>query len=230
MRRLMKLEIKKFKLFSYVKGIVISNLAIMAMLCLVYFADKSEGRIPFESYEMAFGVIGSLVRGVFIIFASVLIARIIIDEYRTKSITLLFMYPIKRQRMMAAKLALVAGFTFLTIFLSNIVIGTIFYAVDSYVHFVPKELTGQVLGKNFLIMTLSAIACAGTSLVPLYFGMRKKSVPATIVAAILLVSFTNSSSNTSSLVFTIAIPIVLALIGGFIAYLSIRNVEKADIT
>jgi hypothetical protein len=91
-------------------------------------------------------------------------------------------------------------------------------------------LTGQVLGENFLIMILSAIACAGTSLVPLYFGMRKKSVPATIVAAILLVSFTNSSSNTSSLVFTIAIPIVLTLVGGFIAYLSIRNVEKADIT
>ncbi|MCM3765069.1 ABC transporter permease [Neobacillus niacini] len=229
MRKLISLEIKKYKLFSYLKGVAIANLAIMAMLCLVYYGEKVEGVVAYENYEMAFGVIGSIIRPVFIIFAAVLISKLIIDEYRSNSISLMFTYPINRKKIIIAKLAIVASFTFLTIVLSNLLIGSVFYLVDSYLHFVPEALTGKVLTDSLITMTLEAIASAGMALIPLYFGMRKKSTVAPIVSAIVMVSLINSTVNGVNLVTFIVIPIALAIIGCAIAYFSFRNIENVDV-
>ncbi|MFZ7946180.1 ABC transporter permease [Neobacillus sp. 19] len=229
MRKLISLEIKKFKLFSYLKGVVITNFVIMGFLCLIYFGEKSDGNIAFVSYETAFTDFGSLIRAAFTIFASVLIARLFIEEYKSNSISLMFMYPINRKKIMVAKLLIVACFTFLTIFLSNIFIGTAFYLADAYLHFVPRALTTQLLIDGFISMTLGAIASAGMALIPLYFGMWKKSVPATIISAIIMVSLTSSTNNGVTVFSLIAIPISLAVVGCLIAYFSIRNIEKVDI-
>lgn len=229
MRKLISLEIKKFKLFSYLKNVLIADVVIMGMLCLIYFAEKSDGNIAYGSYSMAFAMFGSIIRPTFIIFAAVLIARIIIDEYKSNTIMFLFMYPISRKKIIVAKLMIVACFTFLTILLSNLLIGSVFYLVDSYLHFVPKALTVEVLKDGMINMTLGAFASAGMALIPLYFGMRKKSVPTTIVSAIILVSLTSSSAKEVSLLSFIAVPISLALAGCIIAYISFKNIEKVDI-
>lgn len=230
MRKLIGLEIKKFKLFSYLKNVLIADLVIMGILCLVYFVDKSERGNAFGSYETAFTDFGSLIRATFTIFTAVIISRIFIDEFKNNTITLLFMYPIKRKKIMIAKLAIVACFAFLTIFLSTIVIGSAFYLADSLFHFVPVGLTSKVLMDSLISMTLGAIASAGMSLIPLYFGMKKKSVPATIVSAIILVSLTSSTTNSVFAFSYIFIPISLAVIGCLVAYFSIRNIEEVDIT
>ncbi|WP_338448360.1 ABC transporter permease [Niallia oryzisoli] len=229
MRKLIRLEIKKFKLFSYLKGVAIANIAIMGLLTLMYFVEKSEGIITFDNYEMAFAAIESIVRPVFIIFAAALISRLIIDEYKSNSIMLLFMYPISRKRIMVAKLTIVACFTFLTIVLSNLLIGSVFYLVDSYFHFMPEALTTEALKDSLAGMTLGAVASSGIALIPLFLGMRKKSVPATIISAIILVSLINSTAGGASLFSFIATPLALAAIGCLIAYFAFRNIEKVDI-
>lgn len=229
MRKLIGLEIRKFKLFSFIKNVLIANVIVMGALCATYFAEKSDGIIAFPSFDMAFGAIGSMIRAIFIIFAAVLISKLIIDEYKNNSISLMFMYPINRKKIIIAKLIIVACFTFLTIFLSNLLVGSMFYLADSYFHFVPKALTSDVLVNGLLSMTLGAIASAGMALIPLYFGMRKKSVPTTIVSAIVLVSITSSSANNVNIFSFIFVPIALAIAGCVIAYFSFRNIEKVDI-
>jgi ABC-type transport system involved in multi-copper enzyme maturation permease subunit len=228
-RKLISLEIKKFKLFSYLKSVLIADVVIMGVLCLIYFAEKREGAIAYPSYAIAFEVFGSIIRPIFIIFSAVLISRIIIDEYKSNSITLLFMYPISRKKIMLAKLTIVACFTFLTIILSNLLMGSVFYLADSYLHFVPRGLTVEVLKDGLINFVLGALASTGIALIPLYFGMRKKSVPATIVSAIILVSLTNSTIDGVNLATIIIVPIILAIAGGLIAYFSFRNIEKIDI-
>ncbi|ETI70902.1 ABC transporter permease [Neobacillus vireti] len=229
MRKLISLEIKKFKLYGYWKGIAIANLAIMALLCSIYFTGKGDGEIPSISYELVFIDFGSIIRATFTIFAATLIAKLIIDEYKNNSISLMFMYPIKRKQIMAAKLIIVACFTFLTICVSSLLIGSLFYLADSFFHFVPQALTAEVLRNGIIDMLLGAIASAGIALIPLYFGMLRKSVPATIVSSIILVSLTGSTTNGVSAFSYIAIPLVLAAIGCLIAYFSIRNIEKVDV-
>ncbi|MBV7508307.1 hypothetical protein KW850_24115 [Bacillus sp. sid0103] len=100
---------------------------------------------------------------------------------------------------------------------------------DSYFHFVPEALTFQVLVDGFISMILGAIASAGIALIPLFFGMLKKSVPATIISSIIVVSLTNSSNNNVSVFSYIVIPLALAAVGCAFAYFTIRNIEKVDI-
>jgi ABC-type transport system involved in multi-copper enzyme maturation permease subunit len=228
--KLISLEIKKFKLFHYWKGVVFANLGFIGLLFLICFLEKNDGNVPFESYDMAFTIIGTIVRATFIIFASVVIVKLIIGEYKTKSIEVMFTYPINRKKIMIAKLSIVMLFTFSTVLLSSLFIGGLFYFADSVVQFVPDELTREELNGHLISMLVGSLATAGLSLIPLLFGLRKKSVPTTIVSSILLVVLTNSASSDFSLFSIIAIPLSLAAVGVLIALLSIRNIEKVDVS
>lgn len=42
-------------------------------------------------------ILGLFVRSVYIVFAAVLIAKLVIGEYRNKTITVMFTYPISRK-------------------------------------------------------------------------------------------------------------------------------------
>lgn len=80
---------------------------------------------------------------------------------------------------------------------------------------------------------ISAFMISGISLIPLFFGMRKKSTPTTITSAViigLLISGNYGPGNGQVSMFDfIAIPIVLCLLGIFISYLSFRKIDKIDV-
>ncbi|WP_046213624.1 ABC transporter permease [Paenibacillus wulumuqiensis] len=229
MLKLLRLEIKKYHLWRYMKGVIIANLCFLSLLVLIYVLEKNDGNIPFESYDMAFSIIGSVVRATFTVFAAVLITRLFLEEYKTKSISVLFMYPIKRQKIMLAKVLLIIIFTFATILLSNILMGSIFYLMNKVLHFLAEPMTSDIFMRNALSVLISAAASAGIGLIPLYIGMRRKSVPATLVSAVLIVGFTSATSNDFSMFAITAVPVSLAAVGLLSAYLSIRNVETTDI-
>lgn len=229
MLKLIKLEIKKFKLAGYMKTVMFINLGIMIAVCGIYFAEKSEGGTSFDSYTHSFEMIGIIVRAAFIVFASVLISKLIIEEYRNNTISILFTYPINRKRIMMAKILLITGFTFVNIVLSSIFIGSIFFLADFGMNIVPDQLTSGTLTESILKMTLTAVAAAGMALVPLYFGMKKKSVPVTIVTSILLISLSNTNIDDFTLSKILAIPFGLGAIGLLVAYFSIRNINHVDI-
>lgn len=229
MLKLIKLEIKKFKLAGYLKTVMFINLGIMIALCGIYFAEKSEGITTLGTYKESFEMIGILVRAAFIVFASVLISKLIIDEYRNNTISILFTYPINRKKMMLAKILLIAGFTFVNILLSSVFIGFMFFLADLGLNFVPEQLTSGTLTESIIQMPLTAFAAAGMGLIPLYFGMIKKSVPVTIVTSILLISLTNTTVDDFTLSKILAIPIVLGFTGVLVAYFSVRNIDHVDI-
>ena len=83
MLRLMKLELKKFKFGWYVRGAVIANIIILALLIFVSFIAQIEGDSEIKS-QMILLMASTVVRATFIIFGSVLIARLIIGEYKIK--------------------------------------------------------------------------------------------------------------------------------------------------
>lgn len=229
MLKLMKLEMKKVKMWRNIKGAIISNIVIIALLAMMIFASKKEGGIEFTSLDFTFSMVNTMVKATFIIFASVLIARFIIEEYKSNTITVLFMYPINRKKLIIAKLLIVILFTFISIVLSNIFIDFVLCIINNFYNFTPDKLTNSLIISNFMTIVINALASIGMGLIPLYFGMRKKSVPATIVSAVLIVSIVCSNNGGYSLSSIIAIPIALSIIGVFIAYLSIRNIEHIDV-
>ncbi|QWG82589.1 ABC transporter permease [Bacillus mycoides] len=230
MLRLMKLEMKKFKLGWYVRGVIIANIAILALLTSMSIVSQIEGDPEIRDPQMILLAVSTLVRATFIIFGSVLIARLIISEYKNKTILLMFSYPINRKKMMVSKLAITATLTFITVILSNILVVGIFFGIDSYFSILPNPFTVDQLMQEGIKLVPLAIATAGMSLIPLYFGMRKRSVPNTIVSSLIVVSIAMNSNPTFPTATFLPLQLALAAIGFAIAYYGIKNIEKEDVT
>lgn len=79
----------------------------------------------------------------------------------------------------------------------------------------------------------NAFMMGAIALIPLFFGMRKKSTAATITSAVIIAFLINSTVSdgvdTFSLANVVIIPIVLALLGIGIAYLSFCNIDVKDV-
>ncbi|MRN53131.1 ABC transporter permease [Paenibacillus monticola] len=229
MLKLIALEIRKNKLAGILKGVLYANLAILAFMILVVFIDQSEADSTFVSYADVFEGLYVFVKSTYIIFAAILLSKLVIEEYKNNTITLLFMYPISRKKLITAKLIIVFLFTLVNIVVAEIVIGGILVGINHYVNVVPGQLTWSMLSVELVKVGTSAVYAAGIGLIPLFFGMRKKSVPTTIVAAVLLVSLISSGFDEFRLGNMAAVSIVLAVVGMGVAYLSIRKIETADI-
>lgn len=110
MFKLMKLEWKKHKLSSYFKGVAICIIAIFAAVSLMALGMKAEGDVLFFDFTQQMVLINTFIRITFIIFSSVILSRLVIDEYKNKTMQLLFMYPLQRKMLMRAKLTIVFVF------------------------------------------------------------------------------------------------------------------------
>ena len=228
--KLLHLEMRKCKIGGFIRGAIIANVILLGFFLLISFDFTRAGGFAFQDYQEVFSVIDSLVRGTFIVFAAVLLSRFVIGEFKNQAITVLFMYPINRKKMMMAKILIVVIFTLLAIVTTNLFINISFYFLDIKFHFVPESLTMSLVIKNSIKMLMNALAASSMCLIPLYVGMKKYSIQMTIVSSLPIAAIVSSNSGGVTFNDIIAVPITLAFIGAFIAYLTIRNVEKIDIT
>ena len=187
-----------------------------------------EGDPEIRDPQMMLLTASTLVRATFIVFGSVLIARLIIGEYKNKTIILMFSYPINRRKMMISKLVITATLTFITVIVSNILIVGVFFGIDSYFSILPNPFTVDQLVQEGINLVPLAIATAGISLIPLYFGMRKRSVPTTIVSSIIVVSIAINNQPIFPIATFLPLQFTFAAIGMVIAYFGIKNIESED--
>ncbi|MCY8859396.1 ABC transporter permease [Bacillus atrophaeus] len=229
MWNLMRIELKKMKLGWYARGAIIANLILLGFLWMVSYVEKIEGEETMQTIDESFLIIGTLVRGVFIIFGSVLIARLVISEFKNKTILVLFTYPVNRKKLLASKLMIAFGLTFITILISNVFVAFAFFFLNSIYHMIPGEVTSDIVSQQAVKMAVFAFGAAGTSLVPIFFGMRKYSVPATIISSVIIVMAMSSTTSEFSLSSIVYIPLSLAAVGLVFSYLAVRKVDKTDV-
>ncbi|EOO17244.1 MULTISPECIES: ABC transporter permease [Bacillus] len=233
MLKLMKLEWKKHKLSSYFKSVAICIIAIFAVVNLMALGAKDEVDGLFSDFTQQMVLINTVIRITFIIFSSVILSRLIIDEYKNKTMQLSFMYPLQRKMLMRAKLTIVFCFCFVSTIIATFIISLLVYFVSPMMGLIETPAT---IGEIIAIVPatfINAFMISGISLIPLFFGMRKKSTPTTITSAVIigmLISSNFGSGNGQVSMFNfIAIPIVLCLLGIFISYLSYRKIDKIDV-
>ncbi|MFF1990493.1 ABC transporter permease [Bacillus mycoides] len=233
MLKLMKLEWKKHKLSSYFKSVAICIIAIFAVVNLMALGVKDEVDGIFSDFTQQMVLINTVIRITFIIFSSVILSRLIIDEYKNKTMQLSFMYPLQRKMLMRAKLTIVFCFCFVSTIIATFIISLLVYFVSPMMGLIETPAT---IGEIIAIVPatfINAFMISGISLIPLFFGMRKKSTPTTITSAVIigmLISSNFGSGNGQVSMFNfIAIPIVLCLLGIFISYLSYRKIDKIDV-
>ncbi|MGE7623874.1 ABC transporter permease [Viridibacillus sp. NPDC096237] len=233
MIKLMKLEWKKNQLSGYLKGLIICIVGIFAAVSLMAWGSKVEDDLMFTDYVEFMSLANIFIRIVFIIFSSVILSRLVIEEYRNKTIQLLFSYPLKRKKLMQAKLSIVFVFCFFSIIISTFIISILVYFFNPTFGFFETPVSLSDMISTVPTTIISAFMIAGVSLIPLYFGMRKKSTATTITSAVLISFIINGNvSNGGSQVNLfqfIGVPITLCLLGLLIGYLSYHKVEKLDL-
>lgn len=231
MHKLLRLEWKKNCMTGYFKGLIICIIGIFTAVALMAIGGDSESE--FLNYTEFMSLTNILIRIVFIIFSSVILSRLVIDEYKNKTVQLLFTYPLKRKKIILAKLSLVFGFCFFSIMIATFMINIAVYFLNPMMGLFETPVEIQEMVATIPSTFINAFMMAGVSLIPLYFGMRKKSTASTITSAVLIgfvINATISDGTTSSSLYQIiAVPIILCLLGLLIGYLSYRKVDKVDL-
>lgn len=227
MLNIMKLELKKYRISGNILGGFIATFVMMAFIILINY-DPEEA--AFAGYADVLGVIDVFASITFTVFASALLAKFVIDEYRSKTVTLLFMYPIQRKKLLAAKILIVVLFTFIFGIISRVLMFSGFYLFNHFAHFIPGEPGASKLMEQGIQAVVNSAMVSCISLVPLYFGMRKYSIVTTIVSGVILSAVLNGTTgNNFTLSSIIFIPATVGLIGIVVAYLAIRNVNVRDV-
>ncbi|WP_002145480.1 ABC transporter permease [Bacillus cereus] len=233
MFKLMKLEWKKHHLSSYFKGVAICIVAIFAAVSLMAWGSKVEDDLMFSNYMEYMSLANIFIRITFIIFSAVILSRLVIDEYKNRTMQLLFTYPLQRKMLMRAKLAIVFGFCFVSTVIATVIISLLIFFFNPIMGLLETPVTiGQIIA-TIPATFISAVMISGISLIPLFFGMRKKSTPTTITSAVIIAMIINGNVGAGNgqvnMYDFIAIPIALCLLGIFISYLSYRKIDKIDV-
>ncbi|MCU5654043.1 ABC transporter permease [Bacillus mycoides] len=233
MFKLMKLEWKKHKLSSYFKGVAICIIAIFAAVSLMALGMKGEGDAAITDFTKYMILANLVIRITFIIFSSVILSRLVIDEYKNKTMQLLFMYPLQRKVVMGAKLAIVFSFCFVSTIIATFIISLLLFCMNPMIGLLETPVTMGEIIATVPAVFINAFMISGISLIPLFFGMRKKSAPTTITSAVIIAMIINGNVGTGngqvSMFDFIFIPIVLCLLGILISYFSYRKIDKIDV-
>lgn len=207
------------------------------VICIIVIFSFSiflgNGGHSFISADDFFTLLTILNNITFMIFSSTLLARIIIHEFHQKTIQVLFTYPIARKKLLLSKVVLVYVLTFAMLSISMLTMQLATWFVQGTMDLFPDYYALDDLLRDVPFTFTNACIMAGIALIPLLFGMRKKSTATTITSAVIISFLMNSTISNEharwSLADTVIIPIMLAILGIGIAYLSFRKINKKDV-
>ena len=230
MWNLIRMEIKKVPLKPHIAGLLIANFIIFLLSAFTSSLLTASGNIStlpgFAPVQLDTVTLAAmLVRATLIVWEAVLISVFLIEEYRNKTIGLLFTYPISRTKLITAKLILICCISFTFHVLSNIFqYATIFLAAKCF-DFVTFSF-GNILAQA--VTTISAILLG---LLPLYVGMIKKSTIATVVSSIIIVAIASNSQGSSAGLMSIPVAaIIFSIIGIIFSAVAMRKLVLSDLS
>ncbi|MBU5344331.1 ABC transporter permease [Paenibacillus lautus] len=231
MLKLIQLEWQKSNISRYFRGLAVCIVVIFAAVALMALGSQSENE-PMN-YADFMSLSDILVRITYIIFSSVILSRLVIDEYKSSMIQVLFTYPLQRKKIIQAKLTIVFGFCFFSIIITTFMINLLTYFLNPMIGLFEGSVHLGDMTATIPATLINAFMIAGISLIPLSFGMRKKSTASTITSAVIIAFLINATvsdgGSSTSLFQFIAIPIALCLLGLILGYLAFYKVDRTDV-
>lgn len=235
MVELMKLELKRNKMRTYIVTAILISIVMMGFIYLFAYAPKLEPNDPdlliFSGYNNIVALYGVVHMTAFCILSSVMYSRFIIDEYSGPRLILLFSYPVSRQKILLVKLAVVFLFTSLSMAVCNLIVFSTF-GITELVHPLVEETITSAFIQDAIITTFIMAALAGSiSIIATGIGFIKKSIPAALLSAIILSSLScnivaySLSNHYASVIMTI----IAMMAAAVTAILLIYNVNHMEV-
>ncbi|MEH7348372.1 ABC transporter permease [Gottfriedia acidiceleris] len=188
MVKLIELEWRKLKQKMVFTELVI-YLSIMMLLPMFFIrmVDVDFG----QSYSSIISLIVSIQMG-FVLFGASLINQVVIEEYKNKTISLSFGYPITRKKLIVSKILFIALFVFISTLISFLLTGITTYLLDQIFHIISGQPTIDDMITFLKKMILYSVMIPVISLIPLFaFGVWKRATIPTVLCAIFLMQFQN---------------------------------------
>ena len=235
MGKLIKLEWEKYEIGKYIR-----NAAILIVLLVIFnyamtflgIANDPDTGVP----DMAISNMGVstnvelLTDITFLIFAAAMHATFIIGAYKNKTMNLMFLYPLNRKKIMAAKMLAVCIFCFAGIVIAKLAC----YGVSNLGFMMGQKasfpMDYNMLSVSFYIQLLiRSAATISISLLALLIGMIAKSSKVTVISSFLLIILMQGNVGGATLKDNLAVPIVLMAISVLAAILIVQRGEKKDV-
>ena len=235
MKTLIRLELRRTNFRTYVISALIIAVIMLGFLYLFAYSPMLETNDAdmkiFSGYENLIPLYGVLNMTVFCVLAAVIYSKIIIEEYSGKRPILLFSYPINRKKIMLSKLCIVFVFTVIAMFISNFLIFIIFGVSEKFLHLVSGDFTYSIMFQAIETTLIMSLSAASIGIIAVGIGFIKKSVPTTIVSAVLIASLMcNIVANTTSSKIAMYIFVaVMILIGIMFSAILMKKVEVMEV-
>lgn len=211
MMKLIKLELKRNNIRTYLLASAVLCIVLLGLIYFIAYAaqleDSSAREIVFRNYTNIFRLTGTISLVVFRTMSSIMYSRMIIGEYKGKRAALLFSYPISRSKILLAKLLLVFMFTSVSMLICTAIPYIVFCITESISPIVIQDImTMGLLVDTLKTSGVSVLALGGIGIVSLRIGFIKKSVPATIITALLLSTiYGNAAINAKGILTSVLI-------------------------
>lgn len=228
MLKLIRLEWKKNNILKYVRNAAITTAALLVFLLMAAGELETAETVQAYGKSMLDTSVGLFVHMSYIIFTGVMIAAFIVGAYERKTINLMFSYPIKRSKIILAKIFAVWLFNFAAMVISKAVIYLVLTASKSFMGISAAGLSVGELS-FWLEAVLSSAAMVSISFIALPIGLKMKSSRAAIVAAVIIVCFTQGGIGSATLANNMTFYAILFVVAVISVWLSVRRVETRDV-
>ena len=227
MLKLIRMEWKTNRIGKYIRNAVILTASLLAFSMLVG-AELDRDVPPVYGKSMLIAGVDLFSHMGYIIFTGVMLAVFITGAYENRTINLLFSYPIKRRKILAAKLLAVWIFNYAALVLSKLAIYAGLFLTSPYTGISVGDIR---LGEAsfYLNILISSAVMVSISFVALLIGTWMHSSKSVIVAAVILTFFTQGNIGEFTLSGSIPFYIVLMLLSIAAVVLLIADVEKRDV-
>lgn len=194
MMKLIELELKRNDIRTYLVASAVSCIVLLGFIYLIAYAaqleDSSSREILFRSYDNIFRLIGIISLVIFSTMSAIMYSKLVIGEYTGKRVALLFSYPVSRSKILMAKLLLVFVFTSVSMLICTAIPYIVFNITESISPIVIQDVMTMGLVTNAIkTIGVAVLALGGIGIVSLRIGFIQKSVPTTMICAILLSAF-----------------------------------------
>ena len=216
MAHLIKLELKKF---GTARNIIFTFAAILFSILFITVSlwdSMTDPEQTKDTFESTYLVIGLLMSFIFLVYSSVLTARLVIGEYSQRTITIMFSYPLNRMKLIASKLIIIMVYTAISMAIGYICCSGYIVLVDIFFDMLEGTFQISMLQTWIPMAITTVIICMVLSLWSFIIGMIRKSVPATIVTSLIVivlrqVIITKNTTNQESIMQVILVAIVTVI-------------------
>lgn len=186
MINLMKQELRRNNIRTYILATIVSCVAITAFIYFISYVAQIENEVQFQNYMNIFRFVLIIELLVFSVLSSTMYSRFIIDEYSGAKLALLFSYPVNRKRILVSKLLVVSLFTIISMAITITITLAIFCITEHISPIVQDTLSFGLIIATIQSMGLCIVGAVAIGLISMRIGFVKKSVPTALITAFLL--------------------------------------------